>query len=249
MLGGARVAPFAPASYTNESKGILLNRIRLLGVAIAAVLVMATWSCQRFRRRHHRRRVHAGRAADGQLDQRLRNQRRHPGQIRLRRLRCGDRPDHRAHRRLRRLRRSADAGTGRCLQRLCADPLGAVGGRHRLQHPRRQEGRSEHVTGKVLAGIYFGKITKWNDPKIKKLNPGRQTAEPDHHPGLPHRRLRHHLRLHQTTCRRSARPGGTKSATRPRSASRPASAAKATPASPRWSPRRRVRSATSRPPT
>ena len=29
-----------------------------------------------------------------------------------------------------------------------------------------------NLTGSVLAGIYFGKITKWNDPKIKKINPG-----------------------------------------------------------------------------
>jgi phosphate transport system substrate-binding protein len=29
-----------------------------------------------------------------------------------------------------------------------------------------------NVTGKILAGIYFGKITKWNDPKIEKVNPG-----------------------------------------------------------------------------
>jgi phosphate transport system substrate-binding protein len=29
-----------------------------------------------------------------------------------------------------------------------------------------------NLTGKALAGIYFGKITKWNDPKIKKINPG-----------------------------------------------------------------------------
>ena len=29
-----------------------------------------------------------------------------------------------------------------------------------------------NVSGPVLAGIYFGKITKWNDPKIKQLNPG-----------------------------------------------------------------------------
>jgi phosphate transport system substrate-binding protein len=29
-----------------------------------------------------------------------------------------------------------------------------------------------NLTGKVLAGIYFGKITKWNDPKIKKINKG-----------------------------------------------------------------------------
>jgi phosphate transport system substrate-binding protein len=28
-----------------------------------------------------------------------------------------------------------------------------------------------NLTGKLLAGIYFGKITKWNDPKIKKVNP------------------------------------------------------------------------------
>lgn len=28
-----------------------------------------------------------------------------------------------------------------------------------------------NLSGKVLAGIYFGKITKWNDPKIKKINP------------------------------------------------------------------------------
>ncbi|HEX8752454.1 MAG TPA: phosphate ABC transporter substrate-binding protein PstS [Solirubrobacterales bacterium] len=29
-----------------------------------------------------------------------------------------------------------------------------------------------NLTGKVLAGIYFGRITKWNDPKIAKINPG-----------------------------------------------------------------------------
>ena len=29
-----------------------------------------------------------------------------------------------------------------------------------------------NVNGSILAGIYFGKITKWNDPKIKKINPG-----------------------------------------------------------------------------
>jgi len=29
-----------------------------------------------------------------------------------------------------------------------------------------------NLTGKLLAGIYFGKVTKWNDPKIKKFNPG-----------------------------------------------------------------------------
>src|SRR3954453_4479234 len=29
-----------------------------------------------------------------------------------------------------------------------------------------------HITGKVLAGIFLGKITKWNDPPIRGLNAG-----------------------------------------------------------------------------
>ena len=29
-----------------------------------------------------------------------------------------------------------------------------------------------NLSGPILAGIYFGKITKWNDPKIAKINPG-----------------------------------------------------------------------------
>jgi phosphate transport system substrate-binding protein len=29
-----------------------------------------------------------------------------------------------------------------------------------------------NLSGPILAGIYFGKITKWNDPKITKINPG-----------------------------------------------------------------------------
>jgi len=31
--------------------------------------------------------------------------------------------------------------------------------------------RKLNLNGSVIAGIYFGKITKWNDPKIRKLNP------------------------------------------------------------------------------
>jgi len=36
------------------------------------------------------------------------------------------------------------------------------------------DGVSPHLklTGKVLADIYLGKVTKWNDPALKKLNPG-----------------------------------------------------------------------------
>jgi phosphate transport system substrate-binding protein len=29
-----------------------------------------------------------------------------------------------------------------------------------------------NLTGTILAGIYFGKVTNWNDPKIKQANPG-----------------------------------------------------------------------------
>jgi phosphate transport system substrate-binding protein len=29
-----------------------------------------------------------------------------------------------------------------------------------------------NLTGSILAGIYFGKVTNWNDPKIKQANPG-----------------------------------------------------------------------------
>ncbi|HEV7614808.1 MAG TPA: phosphate ABC transporter substrate-binding protein PstS [Solirubrobacterales bacterium] len=28
-----------------------------------------------------------------------------------------------------------------------------------------------NLTGSILAGIYFGKVTNWNDPKIKQVNP------------------------------------------------------------------------------
>lgn len=39
--------------------------------------------------------------------------------------------------------------------------------------------RKLNLTGPVIAGIYFGRITKWNDPKIKKINPKAKL------PGLP----------------------------------------------------------------
>ena len=40
------------------------------------------------------------------------------------------------------------------------------------------EGSHLHLSGPVLAAIYQGKITDWNDPAIKKINPG--MALPDH---------------------------------------------------------------------
>ena len=53
------------------------------------------------------------------------------------------------------------------------------------------------LTGKVLADIYLGKITKWNDPAIVDLNPGLELPDRRHHRRAPLRRLGHHLHLHQ----------------------------------------------------
>ena len=40
------------------------------------------------------------------------------------------------------------------------------------------------LTGQVLADIYLGNVTTWNDPAIAKLNPGRQPAVDEDHTGL-----------------------------------------------------------------
>ena len=45
------------------------------------------------------------------------------------------------------------------------------------------------MTGPVLANIYLGNITNWNDAAIAKLNPSANLPEPEHHAGLPLRRL------------------------------------------------------------
>ena len=53
------------------------------------------------------------------------------------------------------------------------------------------------LSGPVLAGIWMGTIKTWNDPAIAKLNPGVKPALDQDHSGLPHRRQRRHVRLHQ----------------------------------------------------
>ena len=52
------------------------------------------------------------------------------------------------------------------------------------------------LTGEMLADIFAGTITKWNDPKLVALNPGREAAEPGDRAGASRRRLGHHLRVH-----------------------------------------------------
>ena len=54
-----------------------------------------------------------------------------------------------------------------------------------------------HLTGQVLADIYLGKITRWNDKAIAELNP-KADAAGSRHPGrASRRRLVHHVHLHQ----------------------------------------------------
>ncbi len=49
----------------------------------------------------------------------------------------------------------------------------------------------------VLADIYLGKITNWNDARIAKDNPGATVAEPGDFCCAPLRRQRHHVHLHR----------------------------------------------------
>ena len=101
-----------------------------------------------------------------------------------------------------------------------------------------------HMTGPILADIYLGKITNWNDARIKKINKGVSSARQEDHRRLPQRRQRHDLQLHhvpehgQQAVEVAGRRGHDASTGRPASA--PAEA----PASPASSPARRARSAT-----
>ena len=52
-----------------------------------------------------------------------------------------------------------------------------------------------NFTPEALAGIFLGKITKWNDPAITSPNQGRQSARYGHRRCAPLRRQRHNLYL------------------------------------------------------
>ena len=53
------------------------------------------------------------------------------------------------------------------------------------------------LDGPTIASIYLGKIAKWNDPAIAKLNPGVTLPDTGIAVGAPLGRLGHHLHLHQ----------------------------------------------------
>ena len=50
-------------------------------------------------------------------------------------------------------------------------------------------------SGELLGDIYLGKVKKWNDPAIAKLNPKLKLPRRRHHRRAPFRRLRHHVHL------------------------------------------------------
>ena len=114
------------------------------------------------------------------------------GQVELRRHR---RP--RQHRRPgRRPRRPRRPGPGRPRRR-----------RRRLQRADPQRHAPLRLTGPVLARIFLGQITKWDDPAITALNPGAAPARRLHHRRAPLRRQRHHLHLQQLPVRGQPRLG------------------------------------------
>ena len=55
--------------------------------------------------------------------------------------------------------------------------------------------RPLNMAGPALVNIYLGKITNWNNPAIKKINPGSRTADHEDHGRPPLRRLRHDVQL------------------------------------------------------
>ena len=124
--------------------------------------------------RNQRRGIDPGRAADGQLDQRLRSP--YP--------RCASKSST--------ARSALDAGIAQITARsvdfgasdapLTPEQAAACNGCVQIPWALSGVGIGYNIpgvkpgklklTGKVVAAIYLGQITKWNDPKIKKLNPG-----------------------------------------------------------------------------
>ena len=73
------------------------------------------------------------------------------------------------------------------------------------RHGRHRSGRQSAgikpgdlvIDGPTLAKIFLGQIKNWNDPAIKKLNPGRQTAQHRDRRRASLGRFGHHLQFHR----------------------------------------------------
>ena len=95
---------------------------------------------------------------------------RHERDLRLSRLRSRHHGHQQQDRRLRRVGRAAHQRAGPGVHRLRRDPVGA-GAQPGLSY--NLSGISHlNLTGPVIAEIYLGQITSWNDPAIAALNKG-----------------------------------------------------------------------------
>ena len=108
--------------------------------------------------------------------------------------------------RFRRLRRADDRQRasrrhGRAVRQVPV-ALGGEGVVYNLYLPG---GQRLHLTGPVIARIFLGQITRWNDPAITALNPGIDHPGRADHRGPPLRRQRHDLHLQRLPVQR--RPG------------------------------------------
>ncbi len=61
---------------------------------------------------------------------------------------------------------------------------------------------SVKLTGPILADIFMGKITNWNDPAIAAVNPGIAFPEPENHRGAPLGRVPAPPSTSSITCRK-----------------------------------------------
>ena len=105
------------------------------------------------------------------------------------------------------------------------------------------------MTGPVLAKIYLGEITAWNDPAITKINPKCTLLGHEDHPGAPLGQLRDDVQLHRLPVGRQPAPGSRSSASASTPSGRRASARAVAPASRASSRRPRARSGTPTSPT
>ena len=120
----------------------------------------------------HRRRQHVRLAARLRLDARPRLGVRLHGPVQPGRLRRRHRGDHEPPGRLRRLRRAADPDQATACNSCVQIPWALVGDVDRLQRPRRARRTAEPRRDRRSRRSTSGKITNWNDPAIKELNPG-----------------------------------------------------------------------------
>ena len=96
-----------------------------------------------------------------------------------------------ANGRLRRQRRAADAAIRRQPARAACRFRGRLAATCRLTYNVKGVPDNLKLTGPVLADIYLGNISSWNDSGDREAEPGREPAQHPHHPDLPQRRIRH----------------------------------------------------------